>query len=113
MAADLPASAGDPLAVEDPQGALRMALSRRCEPAAAEDVLLAWLLRLPDGVDPACAADRLLGGAEAGRYSNQRLLALLAEVARWPMRRLGRLRHARAPGRDSSRPRRWAERIGE
>lgn len=100
MSASAQASAAaDPLAREDPQGVLRLALAERCEPGVAEDVLLAWLLRLPDGVDPARAAGRLLAGAEPGRAGNQRLLALLAEVACWPMRRLGRLQRRQPSAR--------------
>ena len=99
MAASVPApgGAGDPLALEDPEGTMRYALAGRDPPGTpAEDVLLAWVLRLPDGVEPARAALRLLAGAE--QSGNQRLRSLLAEVARWPRRRLARLRQGRRTG---------------
>jgi len=85
----------DPLALDDPEGTLRCALSAELDPLVApEDVLLAWLLRLPDRLDPARAAARVIAGS-ARPVQNQRLLDLLSEVAAWPPARLLPLRCAR------------------
>jgi hypothetical protein len=60
----------------------------------AEDALLAWLVTLPDGVDPARAASELGTVApfatpdEAEGGETGRLRALLAEIARHPAGRL-------------------------
>jgi len=82
----------DPLAAEDPQGALRAALAGAFDPTTpAEDVMLGWLLRLPEPLDPAVAARQVIAAANTAPVANLRLLALLAEVARWPTARLRRL----------------------
>ena len=87
-----PHVAGDPLAAADPQGALRAALLGQVDPALrAEEILLGWLLRLADGVDPAVAAGHVMEAVDRGALRNGRLLDLLAEVASWPASRLARL----------------------
>ena len=95
----LPAAvAGDKLAAEDPQGALRMALAGELDPAIPpEDMVLSWLLRLPDGLDPAVAARRVLAAAGTSTLGNEPLRALLVEIARWPAPRLARLGRHDAP----------------
>jgi len=89
------AARADALALDDPDGALRSALDGGIDPAIApEDIVLCWLLRLPATRDPAGAAARVIAG-RAAPARNDRLLALLMEVARWPLDRLARLRGAR------------------
>ena len=72
---------------EDPQGILKMSLEMGAEfPGPAEDVLLAWTLRLGIDADVAAAARKLLEDykvAEMPRGNDQhaRLIALLEEVA--------------------------------
>lgn len=88
----------DPLAEHDPEGAVRAALIAPPDPHyAPEDVVLAWLLRLPDRIDPALAAAEILA-ARSGADSNPPLRRLLAEVAAWPRDRLRSLRRHRASG---------------
>jgi hypothetical protein len=88
--------AGDKLAAEDPEGALRMALAGEIDPTIPpQDMVLSWLLRLPGGLDPAAAARRVIAATDPSSVANPRLLTILAEVARWPavrLRRLGRVR---------------------
>jgi hypothetical protein len=89
----------DPLALDDPHGALRSALDGGLDPTIPpEDIVLGWLLRLPATLDPAGAAARVIA-VSALPVRNDRLLALLTDVANWPHHRLARLR---GPGR--SRP---------
>jgi len=88
--------AGDKLAMEDPQGALRTALAGELDPTVPpEDMVLSWLLRLPGGLDPAMAAQHVIAAAGPASVANPRLLTVLAEVARWPAARLRRLGRAR------------------
>lgn len=96
--------AEDPLAADDPHGAVRAALAAPLggAPAAAE-ILLAWLLGLADGLDPALAAARIVGAVDRATIRNDRLLGLLAEVAAWPSCRLSPLRHGRRTLRDLAR----------
>lgn len=85
----------DPLDRDDPQGALRSALAGELDPTIApEDIVLGWLLRLPAALDPAGAAARVIVAGSAPAR-NERLLALLMEVARWPRHRLVPLRSIR------------------
>jgi hypothetical protein len=88
----LPATAaGDKLAAEDPQGALRAALAGELDPTISPaDMVLSWLLRLPGGLDPATAARHVIAAAGSAAPGNEPLLALLVEVARWPAQRLAR-----------------------
>jgi hypothetical protein len=89
----------DPLALDDPDRALRSALEAGLDPAILpEDIVLGWLLQLPATLDPADAAARVIA-VSAAPVRNDRLLALLAEVANWPHHRLERLR-----GSERSRP---------
>lgn len=86
------AATGDPLAAEDPQGAMRAALAGAFDPTIPpEDMVLGWVLRLPETLDPAIAARQVIAAASAASVANLRLLALLAEVASWPTVRLRRL----------------------
>lgn len=86
------AAQSDPLALDDPNGALRSALDAAIDPAIPpEDIVLGWLLRLPAALDPAGAAARVIAG-RAAPVRNDRLFALLAEVAHWPLHRLAPLR---------------------
>ena len=91
----------DPLAAEDPQGVLRQILAAPVDPLlAAEDVVLAWLLRLPDDIDPAYAAGRILAVIAAdppGLPADDRLSCLLSEIARWPTDRLHHAKRRRLP----------------
>lgn len=81
----------------DPQHHPGIALPGCIDPAVPpEDLLLDWLIGLPDGLDPAEAARRLITADGAETPRNDRLLVLLAEVAQWPLRRLARLGGARA-----------------
>jgi hypothetical protein len=97
----------DPLAAADPEGALRAALvtgdgaAPGAAPARSEEILLSWLLGLAEGLDPAAAAACIVAAVDAAAIRNDRLLGLLAEVARWPAPRLARLkrRHGRSPRR--------------
>ena len=63
----------------------------------AEDILLAWLIDLPDGIDPAAAAVALLAFIDqhSRRIWNdsfaERLTTLLVEVSLYPRNRLDRL----------------------
>ena len=72
---------------EDPQGIIKMSLEMGAEfPGPAEDVLLAWTLRLGVDADVAAAARSLLRdyGVEAmapGNDQHARLIALLKEAA--------------------------------
>ncbi|MBP5857615.1 hypothetical protein KAJ83_11390 [Marivibrio halodurans] len=79
----------------DPSACLRRALLEETPPRGrAEEVLLAWLIALPPGIDPAEAAGHLAPGApEGGMHPEiERLLGLLKEVARYPAARLSRRR---------------------
>lgn len=53
---------------------------------APETILIAWLLSLPNALDPAIAAERLLVRFADQKHGPdaQRLLALLDETTRWP-----------------------------
>ena len=67
---------------------------------AAKAAIMAWILELPDDIDPACAAARLLDlplfsgvGPEAGEATE--LIDLLRQVSLYPRDRLGRVRRGR------------------
>lgn len=92
-----PSQTDKPAPWYDPDGLLQGTLTARPgHPAdAAEDTLLAWLLRLPDELDPAEAAESALRAfAPAGRRLNEdarRLTVLLEETRRYPRQRLARV----------------------
>lgn len=73
---------------EDPQGIIKMSLEMGAEfPGPAEDVLLAWTLRLGEDADVPAAARKLIadyGVAEmpAGNEQHARLIELLKETAK-------------------------------
>jgi hypothetical protein len=95
--------AADELAAEDPQGDLRMALAGGLDPAIPpEDMVLSWLLRLPDGIDPATAARHVIATAGTATPGAEALRTLLVEVARWPAPRLAHL--GRQDGRAAACP---------
>lgn len=95
-------AAGEAPGLTDPQRRLGIALSGCIDPAVPpEDLLLDWLIGLPDGLDPAEAARRLIATATPATTRNERLLALLVEVAQWPLPRLARLGRARPTGASS------------
>jgi hypothetical protein len=75
---------------DDPGGLIHDSLSLGEEfTGPAEDVLLAWTLRLDSGIDPAAAARRILAKHEASSTGTsrpegkqtQRLLELLRQIA--------------------------------
>lgn len=77
----------------DPSTCLRRAFTEEAPPRGrAEEVLLAWLIALPPGIDPAEAAGHLAPGApESGLHPEiERLRNLIEEVARYPAARLSR-----------------------
>src|SRR5687767_3171212 len=89
---------GDPLAADDPHGALRQALAAPLDPLlTAEDVVLGWLLHLPGDVDPALAANRILAASGIAGLGNERLSRLLTDIACWPADRLRHLQRRRLP----------------
>ena len=75
-----------PLSAEqaDPSGLLRAAFARD-QGHAPREILLAWLMSLGPGVDPAWAARAMLP-EQPGLPGS--IGAELAEVARWPRERL-------------------------
>ncbi|MBV8567781.1 MAG: hypothetical protein JO273_20225 [Methylobacteriaceae bacterium] len=80
---------------------------QRLKRASPEDMLLAWLIALPDGADPAQAARDALaqfGTPKCGTRQIVRLRELLVEVSRHrplafvrPSRRAGRLARSKRP----------------
>jgi hypothetical protein len=71
--------------------------------ATAEDAVLAWLVRLPDGLDPAEAAAALLDAYAPTAPDDpltRRILARIAEVRDFPCDRLARLPRTRRGRRD-------------
>ena len=72
---------------EDPGGLIKQALEMGAVfPGPAEDVLLAWTIRLDPGLEPAIAAQRLLESyaVETGDITDTeagRLIALLRQAA--------------------------------
>lgn len=95
----MPPAADDPLAADDPCGALRRGLLAPADPLLpAEDMVLAWLLHLSADIDPAHAAGRILdavAATAAAPAADQRLTRLLAEIACWPAARLQGARRRR------------------
>lgn len=65
--------------------------------AASRATLLAWVMGLPDNLDPSQAAASLLAYQRdhVGRRLSEPLTALLQDVAIYPARRLERLRSGR------------------
>jgi hypothetical protein len=99
LRADNDAFSPDPLLI------MSKALAGAGSDASAESVFLAWLMSLPDGLDPAQAAERLLrdGGQDAEGQLGRRLLELLEEAAHWPRTRLKRLDRSRRSERQRER----------
>ncbi|MPZ12239.1 MAG: hypothetical protein GEU89_18810 [Kiloniellaceae bacterium] len=81
---------------DDPGGLIREALGLGEEfPGPAEDVALAWILRLGQDRDPAEAATRLIADYELDREPGPggacgRLVAILRETAEFPAQRMTR-----------------------
>lgn len=81
---------------DDPGGLIREALKLGSEfPGPAEDLVLAWVLRLGDGRDPGEAAQRLIADYQLDQEPPPpgacgRLVALLRETAAFPNRRMTR-----------------------
>ncbi len=92
---------------DDPGGLIKQALDMGPEfPGPAEDIMMAWMLRLAEGSDPAAAAGRLLeayaiasGPLPPGPCG--RIVELLRQTAGCPQEHL-----ARPPGRRKGRGRR-------
>lgn len=90
---------------DDPGGLIGQAFAMGDEfPGPAEDLLLSWMLRLPQGADASAAAGRLLQRYLDGRDlpshpPSLRLVELLRETAEAPSgaRRGGRRRRAVTP----------------
>lgn len=79
----------------DPTGCLARALAEEAPPRGrAEEVLLAWLIALPDGLDPAEAARALADCKPAHGLPAEtlRLFELIEQVARYPAAALSRRR---------------------
>jgi hypothetical protein len=65
---------------------------------AAEDAVLAWLVRLPEAMDPATAAGDLLQAYRPGIVTDPlaaRVFALLEEIQSYPRPRLDRMARGR------------------
>ena len=83
---------------DDPGGLIKEVLDMGAEfPGPAEDILVAWTLRLADTCDPAEAAQRLLqayGIAEGPAPDNAagKVITLLRQAAQSPARHLNRRR---------------------
>jgi hypothetical protein len=75
---------------------------------SAEDAVLAWLVRLPEAMDPATAAGDLLRAYRPGIVTDPlaaRVFALLEEIETYPRARLNRMPRGRG-----GRARRYAAR---
>lgn len=98
---------------QDPGGVIREVLDMGADfTGPAKDVLLAWVLRLEDGLDPAAAARNLIGAyglADEPPAAGARgeLITLLRETAAFGMERLAartcRPRSQRRRGRRARR----------
>lgn len=81
---------------DDPGGLIKEILDMGAEfPGPAEDILVAWMLRLGEEQDPAEAARRLLDsyGVAEGTLPDDacgRVVALLRQAAQFPQTRLAR-----------------------
>jgi hypothetical protein len=81
---------------EDPGGLIREVLEMGEDfPGPAEDVVLAWVLRLGEGHDPAQAATRLIDDYRLDEEPQPggpcgRLVAMLKETAQFPAQRMTR-----------------------
>lgn len=89
----------------DPGWLIQRTLDAAAEaaPASAEDAIIAWLVRLPDGVDPAHAAAAVLrayGPRAPDDPLTRRILARMAEIRDYPQDRLARLPRTRRGRRD-------------
>ena len=90
---------------DDPGGLIREVIDMGPEfPGPAEDILVAWTLRLADGLDPAEAAARLLaayGIAEGAAPDNAagKVVTLLRQAAQSPRQHLNRRRQGGRRGR--------------
>ena len=79
---------------DDPGGLIKEVLDMGAEfPGPAEDILVAWMLRLGQGQDPAEAARRLLDsyGIAEGELPDDargRVIGLLRQAAEFPQDRL-------------------------
>src|SRR3546814_12884508 len=93
---------------DDPGGLIREVLQMGAEfPGPAEDVVLAWILRLGEGRDPGEAATRLITDYEPDREPPPpgacgRLVAILRETAELPTGR--QTPHPCPPPRRAARP---------
>jgi hypothetical protein len=114
LARSLPTSlpARCPRSPLDPAGLLHRAFVQEPgERATPEDTLVAWLMSLAPGADPAAAARRIVDtrleiGVEVDDDAGmRRLMSLLEETARWPQERLvrARLGRKRKAGRRGTR----------
>lgn len=90
---------------DDPGGLIKEILDMGAEfPGPAEDILVAWMLRLGEDRDPAAAARRLLDsyGIAEGPLPDDacgRVVELLRQAADFPQTRLaGHLRRRGGPG---------------
>lgn len=92
---------------DDPGGLIRQALDMGPEfPGPAEDVLLAWMLRLGEGRDAATAARRLIdsygiAAGSAGEGPLGRLIRLLHQTAHCAPAQVPARRRGRSGRRDS------------
>lgn len=89
----------------DPGGLIRHSLDMTQSVDAQsgpEDAVLAWLVRLPDDIDPATAAAELLQDYRPSTGVDafaSRLFELLEEIRRFPRTRLGSMVASRQGGR--------------
>lgn len=81
---------------DDPGGLIHEALDLGAEfPGPAEDVVLAWILRLGEDRDPALAAQRLIADYRLEEATPEgaaclRLVEMLKETAEFPAQRMTR-----------------------
>ena len=81
---------------DDPGGMIREALAMgETFPGPAEDVVLAWVLRLGEDRDPAQAAERLIADYQLDEEPQPsgacgRLIGILRETAAYPADRMNR-----------------------
>ncbi len=67
---------------------------------SAKAAMMAWVLALPEGMDPANAAKRLLdlplfSGIEPSKGEAGRLIELLRQISHFPREKLGRMQRGR------------------
>jgi hypothetical protein len=85
----------------DPQGVMRAALSDP-PPAGSRELWFGWVLRLPNDVDAAEAAARLLAACPESREGAEELRELLVSTASCTPARLGHFPSARRSGRPAA-----------